>query len=135
MRAMIPFREIIKNLKIAITVSPLFLQLFYSLKVLWWGIGGFCGVRFIVGHLNYLVEFPWNIVLICMGIIGLLSGLLRKQNFNILFAIANVFLFALAFLTFLTHPPEYISISAGNYGIDLIGAIWLLFRIRKNHDT
>ncbi len=126
-----PFNKIKSNLKVIYTSAPCFIQFLYMSKVLWWGIGGILGVRFMITYLNYLVIYPFNILLIFLGLIGLIGALFNQYYLNLIFALSMVFIFSCIGLTFLQHAWE--TISAGTYFIDMLGTIWLTFRIQLDH--
>jgi len=119
------------NLKILFRSAPNFIQFLYVAKVLWWGIGGALGIRFIISYLNYLVIYPNYLLLIILGLIGLTGIFFNKYFLNIVFALSMVFISSCIGLTFLRHAWE--TISAGTYFIDMFGAIWLTFRIHSDH--
>lgn len=126
-----PLSDIKQNLKEVILSASSFTQLFYISQLLWWGIGGMCGVRFIINQLNYFVSFPINALIALISVLGFVGLFYKKSGLNVIFGVCNVFLFTTVSLTFLLHSP-ILSISAGNYFIENLGAIWLLFRIQRN---
>jgi hypothetical protein len=119
------------NIKTLFLSAPNFIQFLYIAKVLWWGVGGVLGVRFLIEYLNYLVVYPANLCLIVVGLIGLIGLLFNKYFFNIIFAFLMVFISSCIGLTFLRNALD--TISAGTYFIDIFGAIWLTFRIQYMH--
>jgi hypothetical protein len=119
------------NLKTLFYSAPHFIQFMYVAKILWWGIGGALGVRFIITYLNYLVIGVSHWILILIGMIGLIGILFNKYALNVIFALSMLFISACIGYTFITRASE--TISAGTYFIDIFGTIWLFFRIQNEH--
>jgi len=102
------------------------LQTIYSLKLLWIGIAGLLGVRYIVSDLNYLTVLPVNVIVLIAGLWGIFGVLSRCYFCNFLFALFNFGLYIIITMTFYFHPPEFISISMGQYATDVIGSFLLM---------
>lgn len=121
----------IKKLNKVFSSDFSFLQLLFSIKILWWGIGGVLGVKFIIWQLNYLINFPLNIILIGVGLFGFYSLLAKKYLITLSFSILNLFLFSSVSLTFFhSFRSNFWSISGGNYLLETLAAIWMTFRVK-----
>lgn len=128
---MILLETIRENFKKVLYSAPNFIQFLFSLKIIWIGTGGLSNVRFLVQDLNYLTQWPINLLLFILGITGISSVLSNKYILSFAFAVFNVFLFTSISLTFLLHSGEFPSISGGVYILDTFAAVWLVFRIQS----
>ena len=121
-----PQRMFIKELFLG---APAFFLFISSLRCLWWGIGSqLFDLYFIVDKLNYLTLWPQTVVVTLLGLLGISGGLTKSYAPSIIFAILNVFLMAEITFYFMAYTPRNITGTA--YFIELLAAIWLVFRIQ-----
>jgi hypothetical protein len=75
-----------------------------------------------------------SIILFICGILGLIGIKYKFFFLNTLFAYFNILFYSIIFITFYLNN-DAISISAGNYAIDMFGAILLLIAVNKAKKT
>lgn len=112
--------------------TPKFVQFLFSIRHIWWGTGAFFfNFHFTLNYLDYLSQFPYSFCSLVFGFIGLIGVVRGKYMLEMAFAIFNLLLFSLIALTFLRYDPR--SMSSINYFVEMLGSIWLVFRIQHNH--
>lgn len=117
-----------KNLIRATHNGANFIQLMFVSILIWWVVGGFLDIKFIIPYLNYLVEFPWNILVAFTMVLGIIGICLDRYIVNLIFSLLNIFLFGSVALAFWTHS---VSMSGGTYTVLLIVSLLLLNRIQE----
>jgi len=124
-----PIQSTRDNFRQIFLSTPLFLQFLFALRQLWWGIGtAHFHFYFSIRQLDYLSS-PWaGYIMIFFGLVGLFGVVRGKYYPTITFSIFNVFLFGIIALSFVENDVH--SVSGVNYFIEMLGAIWLVFRVQ-----
>lgn len=106
------------------------LQLLFATKLMWIGAASFLKVSYLIKDLNYLLEFPLNIIIPILGIMGIFGIIYRLFIFNFIFALSNLLIYSTITLTFWMHS-EFLTVSGGNYFLDIIGSLLLIMVTNK----
>ncbi len=110
------------------------LQLLYSIKLMWIGLASWLGISYIITELNFMLNFPINLLLFIFGILGIIGVPLKLFTINAIFALFNILLYTICSITFMLHA-DFGSVSGGNYFLDTIGSLFLLITITKARKT
>jgi len=92
--------------------------------------GIFFGLYFSLHYLDYLTYNPVSLSMLFFGLIGLIGLLRGTYTLSFIFSIFNVFFFACVSLTFFKYDSH--SVAGVNYFIEMLGAVWLTFRIQND---
>lgn len=112
--------------------TPRFVQFLFAIRHIWWGIGALLfNFHFTLQYLDYIASPFISSGCFLFGIMGIIGVIKSKYPLEITFAIFNLFVFATIAFTFLSHDPR--SMSSINYFVEMLGSIWLVFRIQGNH--
>jgi hypothetical protein len=106
-----------------------FVQLFYSIREIWWGISS-SYLHFNLRQLELLVNQVNSITLVLLGVLGIVGAFTKNFLCNTIYSLLNVFAFAGISLTFFWVDPT--SSGGGNYAIEALGAIWLAYQISRS---
>jgi hypothetical protein len=81
--------------------------------------------------MEYIADPKMSICCLLFGSLGISGCLKQKYLLEISFAVFNLLIFALIALTYLQYYPR--SMSSINYFVQMLGSIWLVFRIQHNN--
>lgn len=120
------------NLREVLFSTPKFLLLLFSFRLLCWGFSAyFFNFTFSLGLLHWLSNPEISISGIILGILGLIGVIYDIYYCSITFLLFNLLIFSLISLTYLQFDPK--SMAAINYFVEMLGSIWLVFRIQHDH--